>query len=111
MLLHYDVQEKRVQTHGCKRVYGMRSFAYRMPHPHPAAACRLRLPRIWNPSLRRLPLAVSSSKLAQLTCLLYGKRSCGFADSSTSGTVARTTCTLGAAPGVWSCVGSRSGAL
>ena len=50
MLLHYDVQEKRVQTHGCKRVYGIRSFAYRMPHPHPAAACRLRLPRIWNPS-------------------------------------------------------------
>ena len=51
-------------------------------------------------ALRRLPLAVSSSKLAPRAFLLYGKRSCGFADSSTSGTVARTSCTRGAAPGV-----------
>ena len=35
-----------------KRVYGIRSFAYRIPHPHAAAASRLRLPRIWNPSFR-----------------------------------------------------------
>ena len=34
-----------------KRIYGIRSFAYRIPHPHAAAASRLRLPRIWNPSL------------------------------------------------------------
>ena len=34
-----------------KRMYGIRSFAYRIPHPHAAAASRLRLPRIWNPSL------------------------------------------------------------
>ena len=35
-----------------KRMYGIRSFAYRIPYPHAAAASRLRLPRIWNPSLR-----------------------------------------------------------
>ena len=35
-----------------KRIYGIRSFAYRIPHPHAATASRLRLPRIWNPSLR-----------------------------------------------------------
>ena len=34
-----------------KRIYGIRPYAYRIPHPHAAAACRLRLPRIWNPSL------------------------------------------------------------
>ena len=28
-----------------KRMYGIRSFAYRIPHPQAAAACRLRLPR------------------------------------------------------------------
>ena len=35
-----------------KRMYGIRSFAFRIPHPHAAAASRLRLPRIWNPSFR-----------------------------------------------------------
>ena len=29
-----------------KRMYGIRSFAYRIPHPHAAAASRLRLPLI-----------------------------------------------------------------
>ena len=63
-----------------------------------ARGCRCR--ELVVHALRRLPLAVSSPKLAQRACLLYGKRSCGFADSSTSGTVARTTCTRGAAPDV-----------
>ena len=31
-----------------KRIYGIRSFAYRILHPY--AASRLRLPRIWNTS-------------------------------------------------------------
>ena len=34
-----------------KRMYGIISFAYRIPYPHAAAASRL--PRIWNPSLSR----------------------------------------------------------
>ena len=38
-----------------KRIYGIISFAYRVPHPHAADACRLRLPRIWNPSFMRHP--------------------------------------------------------
>ena len=42
---HDDVQEKRVQRMG-KRIYGIRSFAYRIPHPYAAAASRLRLPHI-----------------------------------------------------------------
>ena len=61
--------------------------------------------------LRRLPLAVLSSKLALRVWLLCGKRSCGFVDSPTSGSDGRTTCTRGAALGVWPCVGSHSGAL
>ena len=35
-----------------KRMYGIRSFAYRIPHSHAAAACHSRLPRKWNPSLK-----------------------------------------------------------
>ena len=56
-------------------------------------------------SLRRLQLAASSAQLAPRACLLYGKRSCGFADSPTSESDARTTCTRGADPGVWPCAG------
>ena len=33
-----------------KRMYGIISFAYRIPYPHAAAASRLRLPRIWKPA-------------------------------------------------------------
>ena len=36
-----------------KRMYGIRSFAYRIAHPHAVAASRLRLPSIWNPSFTR----------------------------------------------------------
>ena len=67
-------------------------------HYDMARGCRCR--ELVVHALRHLPLAVSSSKLAPRACLLCGKRSCGFADSSTSGTVARTTCTRGAAPGL-----------
>ena len=45
----FDSDKKRECKRMGKRMYGIRSFAYRIPHPHAAAACRLRLPRIWNP--------------------------------------------------------------
>ena len=47
----FHSDKKRECTRMGKRMYGIRSFAYRIPHPHAAAASRLRLPRIWNPSL------------------------------------------------------------
>ena len=46
----FHSEKKRECKRICNRVYGIRSFAYRIPHPHAAAASRLRLPRIWNPS-------------------------------------------------------------
>ena len=49
---------------------------------------------------KRLPMAASLPTLARRACLLSGKRSCDFADSPTSGTDGRTTCTRGVAPGV-----------
>ena len=51
----FHSDKKRECKRKGKRIYGIRSFAYRIPHPHAAAACRLRLPRIWNPSCRPNP--------------------------------------------------------
>ena len=48
----FQSEKKRECKRMGKRIYGIMSFAYRIPHPHAAAACRLRLPRIWNPSLK-----------------------------------------------------------
>ena len=45
---HSDKKREYKRMGRC--IYGIRSFAYRIPHA--AAACRLRLPRIWNPSFR-----------------------------------------------------------
>ena len=53
-----------------KRIYGIRSFAYRIPHPHAATASRLRLPRIWNPSLS------SSSRIRAKTVRHVSKEPC-----------------------------------
>ena len=50
--ISFHLHKKRECKRMDKRIYGIRSFAYRIPHPHAAAASRLRLPRIWNPSLR-----------------------------------------------------------
>ena len=51
----FHSEKKRECKRMGNRMYGIRSFAYRIPHPHAAAASRLRLPRIWNPSLRWAP--------------------------------------------------------
>ena len=54
----------------CKRmgkrihVYGIRSFAYSIPHPHASTASRLRLPRIWNPSFTGPTFLISSVRLS-----------------------------------------------
>ena len=45
----FHSEKKRECKRMGNRMYGIRSFAYRIPHPHAAAASRLRLPRIWNP--------------------------------------------------------------
>ena len=48
----FHSEKKRECKRMGNRMYGIRSFAYRLPHPHAAAASCLRLPRIWNPSFR-----------------------------------------------------------
>ena len=50
--VYFHSEKTRECTRMGKRMYGIRSFANRIPHPHTAAACRLRLPRIWDPSFR-----------------------------------------------------------
>ena len=37
----FQSEKKRECKRMGKRIYGIRSFAYRIPHPHAAAACRL----------------------------------------------------------------------
>ena len=49
----FHSEKKRECKRMGNRMYGIRSFANRIPRPHAAAASRLRLPRIWNPSFRR----------------------------------------------------------
>ena len=49
----FHSEKKRESKRMGNRMYGIRSFAYRIPHPHAAAASRLRLPRIWNPSFSK----------------------------------------------------------
>ena len=60
----------------CKRmgklIYGIRSFAYRIPHPHAANACRLRLPRIWNPSLK-LGFHIRGKRKRHAICVIRQK--------------------------------------
>ena len=40
----FHSDKKREGKRVDKRMYGIRPFEYRIPHPHAAAACRLRLP-------------------------------------------------------------------
>ena len=49
-LIRHGLSTTKFSKRECKRMgkvyFGIRSFAYRIPHPHAAAASRLRLPRI-----------------------------------------------------------------
>ena len=55
-----------------KRMYGIRSFAYRIPYPHAAAASRLRLPRIWNPSFK-LGFHIRGKRKRHALCVIRQK--------------------------------------
>ena len=69
----FHSEKKRECKRICNRVlYGIRSFAYRIPHPHAEAASRLRLPRIWNPSLK-LGFHIRGKRKRHALCVIRKK--------------------------------------
>ena len=67
----HSVKKRECKRMG-KRVYGIISFAYRIPHPHAAAACRSRLPRIWNPSFK-LGFHIRGKRKRHALCVIRQK--------------------------------------